>query len=145
MSILHSLDLGLPSEVHVYDIAPKRHDGGATVAPPYDAAANDASIQRRVHPAVEPFAATFRWVASLPRELRPLAVLRGFPRIANVLALCVDDLDAMREYLFELLADSRGHGEGFPEDVRIELLRLRAYVDDRNLRSGVGASGAHRA
>ena len=32
-----------------------------------------------------------------------------------------------------------------PEDVRIELLRLRAYVDDRNLHSGAGASGAHRA
>jgi len=145
MSIYRSLDPGIPSEVHVYDLAHKRQDAGGAVRVPREAAANDASIRRKAQPADEPFAATFRWVAALPRDLRPLALLREFPRIANVLALCAGDLDAMREYLFELLVDHRGHRKGFPEDVRIELLRLRAYVDDRNLQSGAAASGAHRA
>jgi len=144
MSIYRSLDPGIPSEVHVYDLAHKRQDGGAEATVPREAAANDAPIRRKAQPADQPFAATFRWVAALPRDLRPLAVLREFPRIANVLALCAGDLDAMREYLFELLVDHRGDRDGFPEDVRIELLRLRAYVDDRNLQSGA-ASGAHRA
>ena len=148
MSVYRSLDEGIPSEVHVYDVAHKRLDPSGPVLAPGSTAANDPSSdttnQRKAQPADQPFAATFRWVASLPRDVRPLALLRQFPRIANVLALSAGDLDVTREYLFELLIDHRGNRGGFPEDVRAELLRLRAYVDERNLQSGAGASGTHR-
>jgi hypothetical protein len=34
--------------------------------------------------------------------------------------------------MFDLLIDRRGGREGFPQDVRSELLRLRTYFDDIN-------------
>jgi hypothetical protein len=62
-------------------------------------------------------------------------VLRHYPRIANVLALSWNDPASVREYLFDLLIDRRGGREGFPEDVRAELLVLRAYLEDCHVRT----------
>ncbi len=149
MSIYHRFDAGVPSEIHVYGHGPRCSDpppGARTpqAGPPVQAA-NDAARRRRAQPSDEPFAATFRWVASFPKDLRPLALLRQFPRIANVLALSAGNPETTRDYLFELLVDRRGDRLGFPEEVRAELLRLRAYVDEGSLQSGLGASGVRRA
>jgi len=90
---------------------------------------NAATFVRKAVPNNQPFPATFKWIASLPREIRPLALLQQFPRIANLLAQSWHDPAAFREYMFDLLIDRRGSRKGFPRDVRSELLRLRAYFD----------------
>ena len=148
MSIYRSFDAGVPSEIHVHDHPPRRRDAATPVETAQARAAAKAAndeVRRKAQPSDEPFAATFRWVAGLPKEVRPLALLRQFPRIANVLALSAGNPETTRDYLFELLIDRRGGRLGFPADVRAELLRLRAYVDENSLQSGLGTSGAHRA
>ena len=133
MSVYRSLSHDVPSEVHVNDIARRR-------SPSSDSAANDVALPRatpasgapylrKAAPANQPFPATFRWIAGLPSELRPIALLKQFPRIANMLAQAWHDPAAFREYMFDLLIDKRGARQGFPKDVRAELLALRTYFD----------------
>ena len=132
MSVYRKLDEGVPSEIHVNDLSRRRPtitlpDKPERIVP---AAENDAHFARRAAPANEPFAATFKWIAALPRDVRPVALLQQFPRIANSLARAWSDPTAFRAYMFELLIDRRGGRKGFPEKVRTELLTLRAYFDD---------------
>ena len=132
-SVYKPLDLGVPSEVHVYDLARKRreaHTVPTTCAPPRR---DDASHARRASPANEPFPATFKWVAALPHGLRPLTLLQRYPRIANALASGWSDPEAVRGYLFDLLIDRRGGRQGFPQAVQSELLALRAYLDEMHV------------
>jgi len=82
---------------------------------------------RRLQPLDEPLPATFRWVASLPPEVRPLTLLRQFPRIANGLARAEHDEDGSAGYLEALLNDRRGGRRGFPLAVYTELLTLREF------------------
>ena len=131
MSVYRTLHRGVPSEVNVSAVARRRQEStsAATEDKP-TVADNDASFARKATPNNQPFPATFKWIASLPREIRPLALLQQFPRIANMLAQSWHDPAAFREYMFDLLIDRRGGRQGFPQDVRSELLRLRAYFDD---------------
>ena len=133
MSVYNSLDEGIPSEVHVYDIAHKRRDAPKIELPEPSFSQGDVAAARKASPANEPLAATFRWVAGLPLHLRPLALLQKYPRIANRLANSARDPAAMRAYLFELLIDMRGGRNGFPHDVQAELLVLRAHFDASNV------------
>ena len=132
MSVYRKLDEGVPSEIHVNDLSRRRPtitlpDKPERAAP---SAENDSRFLRKAAPANEPFAATFKWIAVLPREVRPLTLLQQFPRIANALARAWSDPTAFRAYMFELLIDRRGGRKGFPEKVRTELLALRAHFDD---------------
>ena len=133
MTVYHLLDEGIPSEVQVYDYARTRRDAPRIDLPDPSFALVDVTSARKASPANVPLAATFKWVAGLPRELRPLALLQKYPRIANRLANSARDPAAMRDYLFELLIDHRGGRDGFPQDVQRELLALRAHFDASNV------------
>jgi hypothetical protein len=138
MSIYRSLDEGIPSEINVSD-DPRRR--GATAKPELTlpvAARDDAQRQRKAVPNNEPLAATFKWVATLPRAIRPLALLQRYPRIVNVMAQTWSDPPAFRDYMFELLIDRRGGRQGFPQNVRCELLALRAYFDEAHPHASIG-------
>jgi len=135
MSVYHSLDEGIPSEVQVYDYARVRRDAPRIDLPAPSFSLADAMDARKATPANEPLASTFKWIAGLPRELRPVALLQQFPRIANRLANSARDPVAMRNYLFELLIDRRGGRDGFPQAVQRELLALRAHFDASNVQA----------
>lgn len=83
----------------------------------------------------QPFAQTLpvtaRWVASLPDEVQPLALLQKLPRIANRLARLWDDDESLQIYFDDILVDRRGGRQGFPADIHHELLVLREYWNDR--------------
>src|SRR6266576_3731303 len=131
MSVYRTLHRGVPSEVNVSAVARRRQESTSPTTEDKPAVGDDhATFVRKAAPNNQPFPATFKWIASLPREIRPLALLQQFPRIANMLAQSWHDAAAFREYMFDLLIDRRGCRQGFPEDVRSELLRLRAYFDD---------------
>jgi len=70
---------------------------------------------------------TFRWLARLPRDIRPMELSRWSPRIANLLAANWDEPEAMRAYLEDLLLDRRGGRQGFPPNVNSELLAFRSF------------------
>jgi hypothetical protein len=131
MSVYRTLHRGVPSEVNVSAVARRRSESTSSATedkPPVGG--DDASFVRKAAPNNQPFPATFKWIAGLPREIRPLALLQQFPRIANMLAQSWHDPAEFREYMFDLLIDRRGSRQGFPQDVRSELLRLRAYFDN---------------
>jgi hypothetical protein len=87
---------------------------------------------RRGHPLEEPLPATFRWVASLPADVRPLALLRQFPRIANSLARARRHPSSWSAYMDELLNDRRGGRRGFPLTIYTELHALHEYFQGRD-------------
>jgi hypothetical protein len=78
-----------------------------------------------------PLPTSQRWVALLPDEVKPRALLQQFPRIANKLARLWGDKKSVETYLNQLLIDRRGHRQGFPPDVQNELLNLRDYIEGR--------------
>jgi hypothetical protein len=117
MSIYRKFDHEPLSDVHA---KPVRH---AADNPPATAA------QRQGEAASEPFATTLQWAATLPSDVRPMHLLRQFPRIANFLAAAWDDPAALRPYLDELFVDRRGNRKGFPPDIMGELFALRAYYE----------------
>jgi hypothetical protein len=147
MSVYRTLDEGIPSEVNVNDLSRRRDASGAikepapkiTLPPQPVFAENDSQFLRKAAPSNEPFPATFKWMAALPRNVRPVALLQRYPRIANIMARAWGDPVMFREYMFELLIDRRGGRQGFPENIRAELLRLRTYFDELNPSSrGIG-------
>jgi hypothetical protein len=71
--------------------------------------------------------ATIDWLASLPPNLRPLALASKFPRVANRIAQEWGEPSACRRDFDELVYDKRGARRGFPPDVYVELLALRDY------------------
>lgn len=85
---------------------------------------------RKAQPSSEPLPATFKWIARLPREVRPLQLLREFPRLTNTLAASWHDPLAFRACLYDLLVDTRGNRRGFPRQVLSELLALRSYFEN---------------
>jgi hypothetical protein len=89
----------------------------------------DARNRRRPQPLNQQLPATARWAASLPVEIRPLALLQGLPRIANRIAHLWPDDASLRQYLDDLLIDRRGRRIGFPPEIHHELLQLRAYCE----------------
>lgn len=95
------------------------------------AAGRDPTILRRRQPYNELLPATIRWEESLPAELRPLALLKIFPRIANILARAWRDPAEFQISLSDLLVDRRGNRRGFPVEVLQELLTLRDYCQGR--------------
>jgi len=70
---------------------------------------------------------TARWVQSLPGYVRPVALSREFPRIANRLGEIWRRPARCDEYLQSLLVDRRGGRKGFPPAVAMELSNLAAH------------------
>jgi len=71
------------------------------------------------------------WMKGLPPRLRPLELCRTYPRVANRIALCWDELPLVEAVFSELLVDQRGGRIGFPVPVAAELLRLHAWCERR--------------
>jgi hypothetical protein len=84
---------------------------------------------RRQTPMGEPLPITFRWIARLPRRVRPFGLLRQYPRIANMMAGMWPDPQGYHAYLHDLLTDRRGNRKGFPPDIVQELLALRVHYE----------------
>jgi hypothetical protein len=103
---------------------------------------------RRRQPLDDALPVTIRWVAKLPAEVRPVALLRQFPRIANIVARAWHDAAELQAVLDDLLVDRRGGRRGFPLDVTEELLVLRDYYQGRypnGVSTGADAGAADRS
>ncbi len=72
----------------------------------------------------------FKWLAGLPPDVRPMALARQYPRIANKLAECWKDPKRFGYYIGELMIDHRGTRKGFPLEIVVELGALRQYYRD---------------
>jgi len=83
--------------------------------------------RRRQQPVNVPLPLTLKWIASLPQDVQPRALLRQFARIANGLAITWGELDSFVAYMDELLIDRRGNRQGLPKAIRQELLALRGF------------------
>lgn len=66
-----------------------------------------------------------RWLEALPPEGRPRRLVEQFPRIVNLIAMQWTDAVSCPAYFNELLVDRRGGRQGFPPDVRSEIVSLR--------------------
>ena len=93
-----------------------------------------AKWTRRAEPFNRPLPATLQWLANLPTEVQPLALLQHFPRIANRLATAWCDDAALAECFGDLLVDRRGGRQGLPPVVQRELTLLREYIATRLFR-----------
>jgi hypothetical protein len=70
---------------------------------------------------------TIDWLASLPPNVRPLALATKYARVANRIAKEWCEPSACRRDFDDLVYDKRGTRRGFPPDVYVELLALRDY------------------
>jgi hypothetical protein len=70
---------------------------------------------------------TFKWLACIPADLRPMATARRFPRIANRVAELWGHCEYSRLHFQSLLIDRRPGRRGFPPEVRRELEALQRY------------------
>ena len=111
--------------------APDSKLGVSSIPKPASKAQSDAQAiaRRRQTPSSDPLPMTFKWIAKLPRSVQPLALLRQYPRIANIMAGIWQDPQSCRAYLHDLLTDRRGTRKGFPSEIVQELVRLRVHYE----------------
>ena len=97
--------------------------------PSPQALASSEVAQRRQAPvtANRLLSQTIDWLASLPPNLRPLALATKFPRVANRIATEWREPSTCRRDFDDLVYDKRGTRRGFPPDVYVELLALRDF------------------
>jgi hypothetical protein len=70
---------------------------------------------------------TFKWLATLPVELRPMRTALTYPRIVNRIGDLWGHCEYTRLYFQSLLIDRRKGRRGFPLDVKQELLALQQH------------------
>jgi hypothetical protein len=78
--------------------------------------------------------ATMKWVLAFPSEMRPLALAKKYPRIANILAGEWPFPGRFEAKLNEYLLDDRPSRQGFPADVAMDFVKLKQHfvkVDTR--------------
>lgn len=68
------------------------------------------------------------WVATLPRELRPLNIIHSHPHVANLLASMWDRPAELPVQFENLINSRRTQRAGFPTLVKVELTALRAFA-----------------
>ena len=85
----------------------------------------DWSRKRKTAPLNVILPSTLVWAGDLPKQVRPIALMRRFPRIANLLAANWKDPTAFHKYMGNLLIDRRGGRQGFSSEIKDELVRLR--------------------
>ena len=66
-------------------------------------------------------------LASLEESARPKELAALFPRIVNRIARLWKMPRQMDRYFEELLTDTRGHRQGFPLSIRMDLSTLKDY------------------
>jgi len=84
---------------------------------------------RKVAPANVPLRRTLTWVAGLPPDVQPTALVGHFARIANLIAASWGDRKTFDAYMESLLTDKRGNRKGFPPEALTELMALQRYRD----------------
>jgi len=72
---------------------------------------------------------TIGWIRSLPRPVRPRALAKLYPRIANILADNWSKPAAFEARLRSFMLDERGNRQGFPFEVLIEFSHLQNHFD----------------
>ena len=92
--------------------------------------------QRREQPINVPLPQTLEWIASLPRDIQPHTLLGRFPRIANAIALTWNEAVTCKAVMNKLLIDTRGNRQGFPKEIRRELLALAAFREPAAVAEG---------
>jgi hypothetical protein len=70
---------------------------------------------------------TFKWLATLPAHVRPMATARQYARIVNRISDLWSHCEFTRLYFQSLLIDRRQGREGFPSVVKYELEVLQDY------------------
>ena len=70
---------------------------------------------------------TFKWLATLPAHVRPMATARQYARIVNRIGDLWAHCEFTRLHFQSLLIDRRSSREGFPSVVRDELELLQDY------------------
>ena len=129
MSIYRRLD-GLPSSDIDAHQAKRETPAQSQPASPHGASPKEEHEGlRKASPASEPLPRTLEWMASLPPNVQPTALLRHYARIANVIAATWHESRTLQSYMDCLVADDRGNRRGFPPDVLRELNALREYYD----------------
>lgn len=73
---------------------------------------------------------TVAWINGLPEAVRPVALARAFPRIANSIAELWHRVARCESYLDGLVVDERGDRTGFPQEIAQELAELRSYYSE---------------
>ncbi len=107
----------------------------ANAPPMSEAALPQVALRRQNTTAVNRLlSSTVDWLASLPPNVRPLALATKFPRVANRIAKEWREPSACRRDFDDLVYDKRGTRRGFPPDVYVELLALRDFYYGYDLR-----------
>jgi hypothetical protein len=89
---------------------------------------------RKARPVNYLLPASMKWLTSLPKEIRPWALARQFPRIANFLALEWEQPESCAAWFDNLLVDQRrDKRKGFPADVHREVRALQGYFHRQSL------------
>ncbi len=70
---------------------------------------------------------TFKWLATLPADVRPMATAQLYPRIVNRIGNLWPHCEYTRLHFQSLLVERRKARKGFPSDVKNELEALQHY------------------
>ena len=104
-------------------------------------AETDWSRQRKTAPFNQLLPFTSLWAEDLPPQVRPMALMATFPRVANLVAANWKEPVAFRIYMQSLLADSRRGRRGFPSEIKEELVKLRMFYYFGSCLRTTGADG----
>ena len=89
---------------------------------------------------------TITWILSLPPSVRPHALAKQYPRIANILANAWAQPSLFDQKLAEYVVDNRGGRRGFPMEILLDFANLRTYFSHirASTRTDVWCSVAER-
>ena len=108
-------------------------------------AETDWSRQRKTAPFNQLLPFTSLWAEDLPLQVRPVALMATFPRVANMVAANWKEPVAFRIYMQSLLADSRRGRRGFSSEIKEELVKLRMFYYFGSCLRTTGADGLRPA
>lgn len=115
---------------------PHRAAAAGTYLPPNVPPPEGWEKVRKVRPADYLLPASLNWFKSLPPDVKPMALVEKYARIANLIARHWRDYAACCAYFDELLHDRRGNRKGFPPEVYRELRQLRDYYVRLQMKAG---------
>lgn len=69
------------------------------------------------------------WLANLDDSVRPVLLPKHYPRVVNRMAVLWQDPKRMREYFDEIMVNTRGSRQGFPDEVVVELSTLKHHYN----------------
>ena len=116
------------SDVHAYEPVVERL-APRIKAPQISVERDEHQHLRKAAPANRPLPSTLMWVASLPSNVQPTALLSHYARIANLTAATWGNPKSFDAYTESLLTDKRGNRRGFPPEVLSEWVGLQRYRD----------------